>query len=188
MKKAISCLVLLLALFPLTNVVAESEVDLAVGSEFLAVDYRIMDVQRGYQWGVGGMYNGDESATLVSATFSVVGDAVESGEITTGLGLKGVVHDTFETAGSLALGGSVRFAPRNFYRLGMEGRAFFAPELLNVRSAQQYLELVARLTYAAHPQANVFVGWSEVNVEYDDMVVDEVDIRSGFNVGFTLRF
>lgn len=188
MKKATSCLVLLLAISLPTKVLAESAIDLAVGSEYLAVDYRIKDLKRGHQWGVGGVYNDDKSATAVSAGFSVVGDAIESGEIETGLGLKGIIHDTFETAGSLALVGTVRFAPLNFYRLGMEGRAFFAPELLNVRSAKQYLELVARVTYAAHPQADVFLGWTEVNVEYDDAVIDDVDVQSGVNVGFTLRF
>lgn len=185
-KTALVALLSASALVP--NAFAESELDMAVSADALAIDYAYRDEERGSLWGVGAMYNDPLNASLISATFNVVGEANASGAIYTGLGLKGVLHETFQTAASLALGGSIQYQPEDLMGLGLEGQLYYAPEILNTNDAEEFYELIARVTYAVHPQAKVFVGWTSVNVEYDDALIPEVEIEDNFNVGFTLVF
>lgn len=166
---------------------AESELELGVSTEAVTVDYRLLDEVRGTAWGVGGLYNDDDSAWLVSGTFNVVGRATQTHDVHTGLGVKAVVHDAFETAGALGLGGFVQYQPVVLQGFGVQGQLYYAPSVLSLDS-ERYLDLFARVTYDVHPQAQVFVGWSQVTVKYDDQVVDEVDLKQGFDLGFTLSF
>lgn len=190
MNKTIVSLAFLSASAAAPHAFAESELDLAVSSDVVAMDYRNRDEERGSQWGVGAMYNDPLSASLVSASFNVVGEADASGAVYTGLGLKLAVHDTFQTAASLALGGSLQYEPEEFMGLGLEGQIYYAPDILNTNDAEQFYELVARITYAIHPQAKVFVGWTDVNIEYDDSPFEdeEVEFEQNANLGFTLIF
>lgn len=189
MNKATSVLALLTAPVLAPGAYAASELDLSVSSDVVALEYSVRDGQRGSQWGVGAMYNDDLSASLVSATFNVVGEAVATGEIHTGLGLKGVAHDTdLQSAISIALGGSVEYQPQEFHGLGLEGQLYYAPEILNTNDAEAFYEIVARVTYLVHPQAKLFLGWTNATVEYDHPLVNKVEIEKAVNVGFTLIF
>ena len=179
----------LLALFVLSNAaLASSELDLALSSDVIALDYRAINDDSGSMWGVGAMYNDPLSATLASVSFNVVGQATANGEVHTGLGFKGVVHDTFQTAGSIALGGLVRYQPESLKGFGFSGQLYYAPDILNSNDADQYFEFIARVSYAVHPHAHVFLGWTSVNVKYDDPIIKEVEIDQSFNVGFSLKF
>ncbi len=169
------------------SALAYSELDLAVSTEVIAVDYRLRDEERGSLWGLGAMYNDSESASLLSATFNVVGDATQTNDVHTGLGVKAVVHNTVRTAASLGLGGSVQYRPAEFSGFGLEGQLYYAPNILSANS-EQYYEFVARITYDIHPQARVFVGYTAVNVRYDREEVREVTIEDRPNLGFTLTF
>lgn len=166
---------------------AESELELAVSADAVTVDYRQLDQVRGTSWGVGGLYNDDGSAWLVSGTFNVVGHATQASEVHTGLGFKAVAHDAFETAGALGVGGFVQYQPVTLQGFGVEGQLYYAPNVLSLDS-ERYFDLFARITYDVHPQARVFVGWSQVSVKYENPVVDEVDLKQGFDLGFTLSF
>lgn len=189
MNKATLGLMLVAAPALASNAHAASELDLSVSSEVVALEYRLLDDIRGSRWGVGAMYNADNKAALASATFNVVGQADATREAFTGLGLKAVVHDTeFQTAASLALGGSVQYQPAEFNGFGLQGQLYYAPEILNTNDADEYYEIVARVTYLVHPQARVFVGWTNATVKYDDPLVREVRIEQALNLGFTLLF
>lgn len=180
----ISALVLVPWLAP--SVYAQSELDLAVSADDVELEYSHRNEELGRQWSAGALYNDAENATMLSAGFSVVGEATANGQVFTGLGVKAAAHETFQTAGSLALGGFVEFQPAELQGLGLEGQLYYAPEVLNTNDADQFYELEARVTYAVHPQAEVFVSWSNVVVGYDHELVDEVNIEDGFNLGFTL--
>lgn len=188
MKKTTTLFALLGSQLLVPSAFAFSELDLSLSSDVIAMNYRLLDEQRGSQWGVGAMYNEPLDSTAVSATFNVVGEAIATREAYTGIGLKAIVHDTFQTAGSLALGGTVHYQPKDFAGFGFEGQLYFAPEILNSNDAEQYFELIARITYAVHPQAKVFVGWTDVTVDYDNAPVREVEIENAVNLGFTVSF
>lgn len=187
MKAAKCCLAVLATPFLSGQVLAASELDLSISADSVATDYRLRDELRGTEWGVGALYNDDASAWLVSGTFNVVGEATQTDSLQTGLGVKAVVHDALETAGALAIGGSVQYQPQEFQGFGVEGQLYYAPSVLSVES-ERFFDVFARLTYEVHPQARVFVGWSRISVKYDDPVVPEVDLEDGFDLGFTLSF
>ncbi|HEY7772039.1 MAG TPA: hypothetical protein VIC26_02570, partial [Marinagarivorans sp.] len=137
---------------------------------------------------IGGLYNDDINSSLAFVSFNVIGASDAVAGLQTGLGLKAVVHDTFQTASSLALGGKVRYAPDSWSGLGIEGGAYFAPSMLNTNDADQYFEILARLTYSVHKQARVFLGLQNIDIKYDKALVDKVEMDNGANIGFTLVF
>lgn len=188
MKKTGAVLALLASPLLATPALSSSELDFSLAADVVGIEYRLLDVERGSQWGAGIIYNDDEGATLASAQFSVVGEPGGVEDLKTGVGLKAIVHDTFQTAATLALGGSMRYEPDHFQGIGLEGRLYYAPDVLNSNDAEQFYELVARVTYAVHEQARVFVGLTDITVKYDDPVVDRIDIQRGFNLGFTMMF
>lgn len=188
MNKTASILAFLAAPMLAPAAHATSELDLAVSADAVGLEYSYRNDDRGSQWGLGAMYNDDVNATLLSAAFNVVGQASANGDVYTGLGFKAVVHETFQTAASVALGGFVQYQPANLHGVGLEAQLYYAPEILNSNDADRFYEALARVTYAVHPQAKVFVGWTNIAVEYDGTSVDEVDIEQAVNLGFTLVF
>lgn len=167
---------------------AVSELDIGLSADMIGINYSALNEQRGSLWGLGAIHNDDASASAVSATFNVVGETLATSNLQTGLGLKGVVHDTFQTAASLALGGFARYEPPGLGGFGIEGQAYLAPEMLNSNDADQYRELMLRLTYAINPRARIFGGWLDQTVKYDHLLIDEVEINRSLNLGFVLNF
>lgn len=188
MKKAAFMLTILTASLMTSNAGAVSELDLSVSTDAIGLEYSHRDDDRGSEWGMGALYNDETSATLLSAAFNVVGEASANGRVYTGLGLKATAHETFQTAASLALGGFVQYQPLDLYGLGAEAHLYYAPEILNSNDAERFYEVRARLTYAVHRQAKIFVGWTNIAVEYDQTPIDDVDIEQAFNLGFTLTY
>lgn len=176
------------ALAPLlaSNAMAASELEVAISSDMVSADYRMTDESRGSQWGVGALYNEEHDASAVSAVFNVVGDTFALDQVRAGLGVKGIVHDTFQTAASVAVGGFARYEPQFLAGIGVEGEAYYAPEILNTNDADRYYELVARVTYDVHSRAKVFAGYANKTVEYDGRT--DVELNDNLNLGFTLSF
>ena len=167
--------------------VADSEMDLAVSSKAVTFDYRLRDTLNNTLWGGGAVYNDDYSAFLLSGLFNVVGNATQLDNLYTGLGVKAVFHDAFQSGGALGLGGSLQYQPPETQGFGVEGQLYYAPSALSFNS-DSYLDIYARVTYDVHPQARVFVGYALVNVEYDDDFNSEVEFKDGIDLGFTLTF
>jgi len=184
MKK--SCVAITLSLLT-AGAQASSSLEVALSGDTVWADYSIRD-ESGGRWSLGAAHNDDLSASMASIAFNVVGDPVGGGEVETALGLKGVLHDTFQTAASLALGGSIRVEPDNLSGIGFEGGFYYAPSMLNSNDADRYWEGVARVTYALHSQAHVFVGVHTARVHYDHETISNVDIMETVNVGFRLTF
>ncbi len=167
---------------------ASSEISFALSSDMVSADYLSISDDSGSQWGFGALYSDDAHATLVFGTFNVMGKMGSDSGFSSGLGGKILVHDTFQTAGSLALGGKVRFAPEAWSGIGFEGGVYIAPNMLNTNDAEQYFEIIARAAYSVNDNSRVFVGWQNIDVKYDDAEVSKVDLDSGLNVGFSLTF
>lgn len=188
MKKSASLLALIASPILAAPAFSSSELDFSLSADVVGIEYRMLDAQRGSQWGLGLVYNDDEGATAVSAHFGVTGEPEGVDDLYTSVGLKAVVLDTFQTSAALALGGSLRYEPDHFQGIGLEGRLFYAPDILTTNDSEQYFELVARVTYAVHEQARIFVGLTDITVSYDDPLVDRVDVQRGFNLGLTMMF
>ena len=167
-------------------VYAESELGVLVSSDVVAFNYG-RNNDNNSQWGMMGLYNDSEHASLIAAHFNVVGDVGDSSEFHTGLGFKAAIYDTFETAASLALGGRVEYSPVNWSGVGLIGQLYYAPNIFSTKDVSKYLDIVLRLTYAVNPQAKVFVGWQNIEVGYDEIDTD-FKIDQSLNVGFSLYF
>lgn len=170
------------------NCFAVSELNLTLSSDIVALDYAHTNDDRGNQWSFGALYNDDLDSSLAFFGFNVMGESEAVEGFQTGLGLKLVAHDTFQTAGSLALGGKLRYAPDAWSGFGLEGSAYFAPGMLNSNDADQYFDMLARVTYNVNQQARAFVGFQNITVKYDNTFNDKVKIDNGVNIGFTLTF
>lgn len=171
-----------------TTCYASSRLNLALASEMAAIDYAHTNSQRGSQWGFGALYNDSNNSSLAFVSFNVIGQSSTASGVQTGLGLKAVVHDTFQAASSLALGGKLRYGPAAWSGLGVEGGLYFAPSMLNTNDAEQYFEFLVRLTYSVNQQARVFAGWQSIDVKYKDAIVQKVELDHGLNIGFSLSF
>ena len=184
------CALAIAVTFPVvsTGAYASSELNLALSSDIASIDYARTNSDRGSQWSFGALYNDPNNASQAFVSFNVIGESQSASGLQTGLGLKLVVHDTFQTAGSLALGGKVRYAPEAWSGLGLEGGAYFAPSMLNTNDAEQYFEVLARVTYSVNPQARFFIGLQSINIKYDEAIVSKVEMDKGANIGFTLTF
>lgn len=171
-----------------THAYAASELNLAVSGDMASLDYSYGKDDVGGHWGAGGLYSDETHSVLAFVSFTAVGETAAVSGLQTGLGVKLVTHDTFQTAVSLALGGTARFAPEAWSGVGVEGGVYFAPGMLNTHDADQYFEAHARLSYSLHEQARVFVGYQNITIKYDDDLVDKVKLDGGINIGFTLVF
>jgi|GEM_PF-1787342 len=187
MKKSCVAMALSLPLSLAAGAQASSSLEVALSPDTVWADYSIRD-ESGGRWSLGAAHNDDINASMASVAFNVVGDPVGGGEVETALGLKGVLHDTFQTAASLALGGSIRVEPDNLSGVGFEGGFYYAPSMLNSNDARRYWEGVARVTYSVHRQAQLFLGVQTSRVRYDHETVNKVDIMETANLGFRLIF
>lgn len=185
MKK--SCVGIALSCLLAAGAQASSSLEFAVSPDTIWANYSIRD-ESGGRWSLEAAHNDDLNASMAAIAFNVVGDPVGGGEVETALGLKGLVHDTFQTALSLALGGSMRVEPENLGGIGFEGGFYYAPSMLNTNDADRYWEGVARVTYSVHEQAQLFLGVHNTRVHYDHETVNNLDILETVNVGFRLIF
>ena len=182
LKKIFLAAVTLVAL----PVCAESQLGVSVSSDVVTLNYSHSS-DNNSQWGVMGLYNDPLRASLIAANFNVVGQAGESSELYTGLGFKAAIYDTFETAGSLALGGSIEYSPSEWSGFGVQGQLYYAPSIFSTKDVDKYLDFLIRATYDVNAQAKVFLGWQSIEVGYEGGGSD-IEIDKSFNLGFSLYF
>lgn len=145
---------------------------------------------RGLNADFGILYNEDPEQlddTLVHAGLMVNGENwSKSGTFDISLGGRMIYSSPGELdLSALAIGGSLRFSP--VHRLGIGGSAFYAPDIISFMDAENYGEITLRLDYQVLPQAFVFVGYRNVEVD----IVDgprNVELDEGAHVGMKLLF
>lgn len=84
---------------------------------------------------------------------------------------------------AVAFGGRLRFSPAP--RFGIGGHIYYAPEITSFMDADGYQEIGLRVDYQVLPQAFVYVGHRNIEVDFDgyDMEWDD-DIHIGFKMAF----
>lgn len=91
-----------------------------------------------------------------------------------------------EKAVSIALGGAVRqnfsFAPL----AGVEAYGYMAPKVTSFGKAERMFEAGARVFYEVLVNADVYLGYRNLQVKYDGGSMEEAE--DGFHIGLRMRF
>lgn len=138
---------------------------------------------------VGWLYNQDRGS-VVHGSFHLVDDAANSGTpLQAGLGVR-LVYTTTDPSGfdggSLALGGFVKYTFRSANRFSIGGHGYFAPDIVSFGDQTRYYEFAFRAAYNVIRDADVYIGFREVEAKYDGGGSYEYD--SDLHVGFEFRF
>lgn len=87
--------------------------------------------------------------------------------------------------GALAFGGQVRFSP--IHRVGIGAHIYYAPGITSFMDADRYSETGVRVDYQVLPQAFVYLGYRNIEVDIEDGAND-VELDEGTHIGFKLLF
>ena len=85
---------------------------------------------------------------------------------------------------AVAFGGRLRFSP--IPRLGIGGHFYYAPDITSFMDSEEYQEIGLRLDYQVLPQAFVYLGHRNVQIDFGGPVDWEMDDEA--HVGFKMMF
>lgn len=86
---------------------------------------------------------------------------------------------------ALALGGQISFRPQTFNRVNLSANFHYAPGIVSFLDAERFVEYGARLEYSLLPQADVFLGWTKIEAEIEDVKWRAVkDTYLGIRISF----
>jgi hypothetical protein len=86
---------------------------------------------------------------------------------------------------ALAFGGKVRFSPA--HRLGIGGHVYYAPDITSYEDAKRFVESAVRVDYQLLPQAFVYVGYRQIEVDIENGP-KEVELDDDAHIGIKLLF
>lgn len=128
----------------------------------------------------------NESETMVHGGLLVSGENwSKSGTFDIAMGMRLVYATPGDLdMGALAFGGRMRFSP--VPRLGIGGHIYYAPDITSFMDSKSYQELGVRLDYQLLPQAFVYVGYRNIEVDFGGPTDWELDDEA--HVGFKMLF
>ena len=85
---------------------------------------------------------------------------------------------------AIAFGGRLRFSP--IPRLGIGGHFFYAPDITSFLDSEEYREVGLRLDYQVLPQAFVYLGHRDIEVDFGGPQDWEFDSEA--HLGFKMTF
>ena len=119
----------------------------------------------------GGWLHHEDDGDLLDVDLHLVDDANPGrGALELGVGGKLVAaSDDRRDAdgGALAIGGKFRYTWPGFNRFGIGGHAYYAPGATSVSDIDGYNEIALRAEYLVLRNANAFVGYRRVELDYD---------------------
>lgn len=160
--------------------------DISLSNDSVRLVHEAAHLGTGLMFDVGLNYS-EPYGWALSAGLNAVDTKSAGNDLVGGLGGKIYVFEATgqELAGSLAVGGFVRYTPAVLRGLGFEVISYVAPSVLSFGEHHAMLDAHARLSYRALPQANVFVGYGYFNAFYDkaDQPIDQ-----GPYLGFRVNY
>lgn len=141
----------------------------------------------------GGWLHHEDDGDLLELDLHLVDDANPGrGALELGVGGKLVaVNDDRRDAegGSLAIGGKFRWTWPNFNRFAVGGHAYYAPGATSASDIDGYQELALRAEYLLLRNANAYLGYREVELDYDGRRFgSDRDFDSGPYAGIRISF
>ena len=137
----------------------------------------------------GVLYNSDTGNVLDVGVH--LADVASGGTnpLTAGLGARLVYTNgdlSNQDGFAVPIGGYLRFSPRQFNRIVLEGEIYLAPKVLSIGDMEKYEEYAIRLGYNIMRDADIYVGARYIKGEYKNALDSRFD--TGMHLGVTLRF
>lgn len=86
---------------------------------------------------------------------------------------------------ALGVGGAIRFSPA--HRFGIGAHLYYAPDITSFMDAKRFQETGIRVDYQILPQAFVYVGYRQIEVDIEDGPKD-VELDDDAHIGFKMLF
>ncbi|HEX9803970.1 MAG TPA: YfaZ family outer membrane protein [Gammaproteobacteria bacterium] len=86
---------------------------------------------------------------------------------------------------ALAVGGALRFSPA--HRFGIGAHLYYAPRITSYMDADSFQETGVTIDYQVLPQAFVYVGYRQIEVDIDNGP-DNVELEDDAHLGFKMLF
>ncbi len=86
---------------------------------------------------------------------------------------------------ALGVGAAIRFSPA--HRFGIGAHLYYAPDITSFMDANRFQETGVRVDYQVLPQAFVYVGYRQIEVDIEDGPKD-VELDDDAHIGFKMLF
>jgi hypothetical protein len=86
---------------------------------------------------------------------------------------------------AVGIGADVRFSP--VHRVGIGGHIYYAPDITAFQDAKRFQESGIRVDYQVLPQAFVYLGYRQIEVDIDNGP-DDVELDEGGHIGIKMLF
>jgi hypothetical protein len=86
---------------------------------------------------------------------------------------------------ALAIGGDIRFSPA--HRFGIGGHIYYAPDITSFQDAKRFQETGIRVDYQLLPQAFVYLGYRQIEVDIENGAKD-VELDDDAHIGIKMLF
>ncbi len=87
---------------------------------------------------------------------------------------------------ALGFGGALRFSP--VHRVGVGAHLYYAPDITSFMDAKSFRETGVKVDYQLLPQAFVYVGYRNIEVDIENGGPSGVELDDNAHVGFKLLF
>ena len=174
----------------LTLPAAADTLDVNVSSDAARLGYIRMLPPEGLEAGAALMRHTD-NGEIAEANLHLV-DRPQPGRDALVLGVGGKAAIINEdprnaTGGALALGAKARWTLPVYNRAAVAGRLYFAPTATSVSDIDGYREYSLRGEFQVLEDANVYLGYRNIELSYDNAGPDR-DFDDGVFAGFSLQF
>lgn len=171
------------------NIASADEFDFGISNETARIEYSgLVPERKGLGYSAHLLYHEDD-AQVGGASLHVSGRSKASTFLQyTSLGAKVVGYDTDNgpSGGSVALGGFIHHNLAAANLLSIRGDLYYAPSVVSFGDGEQYREIGVRLEYQLVDQASVYLGYRNIEVDFDGR--NDVDIDESANIGMIMQF
>lgn len=174
----------------LTLPAAADTLDLNVSGDAAQLGYTRVLPPEGLEAGAAVLHHTD-NGDIAEANLHLV-DRPQPGRDALVLGVGGKATFISEdprdaTGGALALGAKLRWTLPNYNRAAVAGGLYFAPSATSVSDIDGYQEYALRGEFQVLEDANVYLGYRNIELGYDDAGPDR-DFDDGVFAGLNLQF
>ncbi len=179
------------ALFTVAGAAYADSLDVNLNDDTLRLTYAkaIQSTYKGLELDAGWLYTeeNDDSESLFHLGLQVSGENwSDAGTFDISVGGRAVYGSPGDyDLMAIGFGGDVRFSP--IERVGFGANAYFAPSITSFMDAEGYREYGVRVDYQLLPQAFIYVGYRDIEIDIEDVGPDaEYDDEA--HIGFKMLF
>ena len=174
---------------------AQGDLDFSIGDDTAKVQVSSDVPYNDLSWTAELLHfdNSEFNANIIGGGIFVAGRSnASTARQTAGVGGKFLLveGDGIETGSGIAIGGFIRHTLSQANLISLRGEMFIAPGIISFQGMESYLEYSARVEYQLLDQANVYLGYRNVQADFDLDIGGEAEVEfdEGIIAGLSLRF